>query len=192
MSWRSPWRHRSLVTATELLRRLLRRLGVDETPLLRRLVRANNRRVRRYLAAAPPRSVLLILPRCVQRGCCRVDRSGSLAPCRECRDCPLGDLARLAERHGLEALVAYRSHVAFAMARERRPDLILAAACEDRLLKALRSVPEIPALLSPLTGMARPCVDASVDLAWFARELQRLAAAPPPEVPRARHASAGL
>ena len=177
-----------------LLRHLLALVRIDERPLLRRLVRDNNRRVRRYLRRSPSRSVLLIVPRCVQRGCRRVDRGGSLAPCLTCRECPLGDLARLADRRGLEALVAYRSHIAFAMARERRPDLILAAACEDRLIKALRSVPEIPALLSPLGEMVRPCSNAVLDLDWFARELARLPVAPSPseEVPRARSARAGL
>jgi len=192
VSWRSPWRHRWAVAGLETARRLLRLLGRDETPLLRAVVADNNRRVHRYLAGRPVRSVLLILPRCVKRGCCEVDRSGTLEPCLDCRRCRLGDLARLARRQGVEALVAYRSHIAFAMARERRPDLILASACEDRLLKALRSVPEIPALLSPLTGMHRRCVDADFDLAWFEGELRSLLGKPRREEGHVSHAQAGL
>jgi len=193
VSWRSPWRRRAVVLAVETLRRCLATCRMSESPLLRRLVEDNNRRVRRHLASHPPRTILLILPRCVQRGCCRFDRGDSLQSCRECRECQLGELARLADRLGLEALVAYRSHIAYAMARERRPDLILATACEDRLLKALRSVPEVPALLSPLTGMARQCVDAQFNLDWFTRELHRLPVAPVPgEAARVSGAQAGL
>jgi hypothetical protein len=98
-----------------------------------------------------------------------------MAACRECDcdACPLRDVANLTDRFGVNALVAFRSHIAFAMARRERPDLILATACEDRLIKALRSVPEIPALLAPLAGMERPCIGADLDLDWFESQLLR-------------------
>jgi len=176
--YRSPWRHRAYVLAVSAARGLLARAGRSDEPLIRRLVAANNRRVERHVAAHGAATVLLILPRCVRRGCCRIDDGGSLAACRGCDRCDLGELARIADRHRVEALVAFRSHVAFALARERRPDLIVATACGDRLVKAMRSVPEIPALLAPLTGMERMCVNATFDPAWFAQQL-RLAAAPP-------------
>ena len=57
------------------------------------------------------------------------------------------------------------------MARREQPGLIIATACEDRLVKALRSVPEIPALLSPLTGMDRMCVGATFNRSWFERQI---------------------
>ncbi len=71
----------------------------------------------------------------------------------------------------MEALVAFRSHIAFQMAREHEPDLIIATACHDRLVKALRSVPEYPALLAPLPSMEKMCVNANVDLAWLENQL---------------------
>ncbi|MBK6899026.1 MAG: DUF116 domain-containing protein [bacterium] len=175
--YRSPWRHRAYVLAVAAARALLARAGRSDEPLIRRLVAANNRRVERRLAAHGAATVLLILPRCVRRGCCKIDDGGSLATCLGCDRCDLGELARVANRFQVEALVAFRSHVAFALARERRPDLIIATACDDRLIKALRSVPEIPALLAPLTGMERMCVNATFDPAWFAAQL-RLATAP--------------
>ncbi len=162
--------------AVAAVRVLLARAGRSDEFLIRRLVTDNNRRVERRLAAHGAATVLLILPRCVKRGCCKLDNGGSLSVCLGCDLCDLGALARIAELHRVDALVAFRSHVAFALARERRPDLIIATACGDRLLKALRNVPEIPALLAPLTGMERMCVNATFDPAWFAAQL-RLATA---------------
>ncbi len=182
MSFRSPWRRRPYVLLVEAARRLLRPLGL-ETALLRRLVAAQNRRVRRHLRAAPPRSVLLILPRCLKRPGCRVDVRATLRPCRDCRDCQVGDLARLAGELGFKPLVAFRSHIARRMARRERPDLIVATACEDRLVKALRGVPEIPALLTPLAGLERPCRGATTDLGWLARELRAACAGRPAAAP---------
>lgn len=176
MSWRSPWRFRPFVAAIAAVRGTLSVVGRSDAGFIRWLVDRNNRRVERRLRRDAAASVLLILPRCVKRACCKVENGGSLRACVDCSECHLGDLARIADRYGVEALVAFRSHVAFAMARDRRPDLIIATACEDRLIKALRSVPEIPALLAPLTGMDRMCVNATFDLDWFETQLRRVAA----------------
>ncbi|MHB8078690.1 MAG: DUF116 domain-containing protein [Candidatus Krumholzibacteriia bacterium] len=172
MTFRSPWASPLYRAGVATARRLCRLAGRDDAPLIRRLVAAQNARVRRHVARHPVRSVLLILPRCLGRSGCPVDVRGDLAVCADCRRCPLGEVARLAARPGVRALVAFRSHHAFAMARAERPDLIVASACEDRLVKALRSVPEIPALLAPLTGLARPCVGAEFDLAWVADQVR--------------------
>jgi hypothetical protein len=90
----------------------------------------------------------------------------------DCHGCDLSEVAELTRHYRVQALVAYRSHIAYALARKVRPNLIIAAACEDRLIKALRSVPEIPALLSPLTSMERRCVNAHSDLEWLRRQLE--------------------
>jgi hypothetical protein len=172
VTFRSPWAsplYRAGVAAGRRLCRLARR---DEGPLIRRLVAAQNARVQHHIARHPVRSVLLILPRCIRQPGCPVDVRGDLSICADCRRCPLGEVARLTARRGVRALVAFRSRHAFAMAREERPDLIVATACEDRLVKALRTVPEIPALLAPLTGMAQPCVGAAFDLVWVTEQVR--------------------
>lgn len=191
MSFRSPWRHRPFVGAVAAIRRVLRPFGDAENAFIRFLVQAHNRRIDRWLRDRHVSSVLLILPRCVKRHGCPCDvravaggsgdrpdvnRQG-LAACRDCNRCPLGAVARFTERYGVRAVVAYRSHIAYAIAREERPDLTIAVACEDRLVKALRSVPEVPALLSPLTAMERPCRNADCDLGWIEGQLRRVVGA---------------
>jgi hypothetical protein len=178
MQYRSPWQNRFYVTAVTAVRRGLRLRPRLEQRFIEALVRRQNGRVRRFLAGRRPASVLLILPRCVKKTGCCADVRQDLGLCRDCSDCQLGAMARLCDAHGVRALVAFRSHIAFAMAREEKPDLIIATACHDRLIKALRSVPEYPALLTPLAGMERMCVNAGIDLAWFAGELQAVAPAP--------------
>lgn len=177
MRYRSPWSLPGYAAGIALARRVVRLARGDENAFLRRLVERQNRRVRRHLLARrragepPARAVLLILPRCVRQPCCPVDARGEIAACRECRRCLLGEVARLTERLGVRALVAFRSHVAFAIARRERPDLIVAVACEDRLVKALRNVPEVPALLAPLADPAPSCLGATFDLDWVAAQL---------------------
>ncbi len=104
----------------------------------------------------------------------------SVSECLSCLQCPVGDAAALCQRHGLRALVAFRSHIAFDMARREQPDVIIASACHDRMIKALRSVPGHPALLAPLTGMERMCVNATLDLKWLETQLELVAPTAPP------------
>jgi hypothetical protein len=177
-SFRSPWRWRWFVAGVAAVRRLLRPWPAWEQRLIVRLVEDQNRRVERHLARHGAGTVLLILPRCVKPRSCRCDVRVSLAACTACEECQLTPVARLCDELGVRALVAYRSHHAFDIARRERPDLILASACHDRLVKALRSVPEIPALLRPLTGMERMCVGARFDATWLSTQLRRCARAP--------------
>ena len=79
----------------------------------------------------------------------------------------------------MQALVAFRSQIAFEMARTIKPDVIIASACHDRMVKALRSVPDVPALLTPLAGMERMCVNATLDLSWLDRQVAAVAAGRP-------------
>ncbi len=178
MRYVSPWQWSPYRGAVAGIRVLLGALGVSERGYVRRLVEDNNRRVTRHLERHGAGTVLLILPRCVKRKCCKLDPEGSLAGCLDCRECDLGDLARIAAAHGVRALVAFRSHIAYAMARREQPDLIIATACEDRLMKALRSVPEIPAMLAPLTDMERMCVNATFEPAWFEAQIALAVGAP--------------
>ena len=178
--FRTPWQSPLFVHSVAAVRGVLRLVPAWERRFIEALTKAQNRRVHRHLTDRPARTVLLIMPRCVsRRGCCP-DMGHDLAASRHCRVCPLGDIARLCETYGVRALVAYRSHIAYELARREQPDLIIATACHDRLIKALRSVPEVPALLAPLAGMEKMCVNADIDLVWLETQL-RLVAAPRPQ-----------
>ncbi len=171
VTFTSPWQRLGYVRLVAAVRLVLRPWPAAESRFIDRLVDAQNRRVLSHLRDHPPRKVLLIMPRCVKKTGCRAPVQESLSECLDCRRCPLGDVAHLCLEHGIEALVAFRSHIAFALARREQPDLIIASACRDRMVKALRSTPEYPALLTPLTGMRRMCLDAGIDLDWIAAQL---------------------
>jgi len=143
------------------------------------LARRQNQRVAQHLKASPARHILLIMPRCVKKSGCRADVQKGLDECLTCLGCPLGDVALICQRHQVQALVAFRSHIAFEMARTRKPDVIIASACHDRMVKAWRSVPDVPALLAPLAGMERMCVNATLDLPWLEQQVASVAAGRP-------------
>ena len=168
-----------------MVRPLLRPFGNLEEQMITRLADSQNLRVLKYLENKPPKSLLLIMPRCVKKKGCKANVQESLDECLICLQCPLGDVAKLCNHYGVEALVAFRSHIAFAMARTQNPDLIIATACHDRLIKALRTVPQYPALLAPLPPMEKMCSNAKVDLVWLDKQLE-LICVPSPKFEAAR------
>ena len=171
----SPWQSRAYVGLIATVRWLLRPFGHLEDRFIERLIFSNNQRVTDHMRLSPPQKVLLIMPRCVKKVGCRVDVQKSVKECLTCLQCPLGDVATMCEQHGLQALVAFRSHIAFDMARREKPDVIISSACHDRMIKALRSMPNHPALLAPLAGMDRMCVNATLDLSWLEQQLNAVA-----------------
>ncbi|MBU2502825.1 DUF116 domain-containing protein [bacterium] len=181
--FRSPWQSPLFVRWVAFARAVLSGLPGREDRFIDRLVTDQNARVRDFLAGRPARKVLLIMPRCVKMTGCRAAVQESLEECLACRRCPLGDVAHLCRDHGVKALVAFRSHIAFEMARTEQPDVIIASACRDRMIKALRSTPDHPALLAPLTGMRKMCLDAGLDMVWLKQQLEFVA--PPAEAPDA-------
>ena len=171
MKFRSPWQWSAYRMAVALLRKMLRPWGNLENSLVEKLTISQNHRVIRHLQNNPAEKLLLIMPRCVKKTGCKADVQNGLEECLQCKQCVLGDVALLCDRFGINALVAFRSHIAFEMARSRKPDLIIATACHDRLIKALRAVPEVPALLAPLPPMDKLCINAGVDLHWLEEQL---------------------
>jgi uncharacterized protein len=171
MKFKSPWQSMVFRGAVALSRRMLRPFGQLENRLVENLTASQNRRVMRHLKKFPPENILMIMPRCVKKSGCRADVQNGLQECLDCRQCPLADVALLCDSFGIKALVAFRSHIAFEMARTRTPDLIIATACHDRLIKALRAVPDYPALLAPLPPMEKMCSNAGVDLVWLEQQL---------------------
>ncbi len=171
MKFRSPWQGTLFRESVAMLRWLLRPFGNLENHLVERLTLSQNRRVIKHLQNFPAEKLLLIMPRCVKKTGCQADVKNGLEECLQCRRCTLGDVAQLCDHFDIAALVAFRSHIAFEMARTRKPDLIIATACHDRLIKALRAVPDYPALLAPLTAMDKMCVNAGVDLLWLEEQL---------------------
>ncbi len=192
MSFASPWQRSGYVRMVAATRRLLRPFGRAEHDLIAWLARRQNQRVARHLKASPARRILLIMPRCVKKSGCRVDVQQGLDECLTCLGCPLGDVALICQRHQVQALVAFRSHIAFEMARTRKPDVIIASACHDRMVKAWRSVPDVPALLAPLAGMERMCVNATLDLPWLEQQVASVAAGRPRTPESDLTAAAGL
>ncbi len=150
-----------------LLRTLLRlaRLVGDKTdPILRSFVQANNAAVRALYRRRKPDNVMVLLPHCVIWTRCPKKVVKDLARCTDCDLCQMEEILGLSDRASLPVGIAIRSAEAYSQARGMGPDLTLAVACDDRLVKGITRVPELPAFGLPLHLPREACHDNLVDL----------------------------
>lgn len=141
-----------------LLRPLARLAGREDAWILS-FCGWNNHRVREVFAARPARRALVLLPHCIQLARCRADIQADLQTCYDCGLCPAGDLLHAVLERGWESRISNRSSKAYREARAYAPDLIVAVACTDRLLKGLARLPEVPSFVLPLDLPHGMCVD---------------------------------
>lgn len=157
----------AMVIDRYILRTLLRAVGLvgDKTdPLLRLFLQANNASVRALYRHHKPKKLVILLPHCVVWTRCPKKVIKDLASCTECDLCQMEEILGLADRASLPVAIAIRSDEAYEQARGMGPDLTLAVACDDRLVKGITRVPELPAFALPLHLPKEACHDNLVDL----------------------------
>jgi len=117
-----------------------RLVGRDPIEVDRWIVARNNARVRAECRRNPPKSVLLLIPHCLQWADCPHRIVWHINNCRGCGKCTVTDLIELADGAGAELRVALSSYTAPEIVREVNPDLTVAIACERELTDGIAAV----------------------------------------------------
>ncbi|MFQ5670317.1 MAG: DUF116 domain-containing protein [Acidobacteriota bacterium] len=147
-----------------ILLRAVRIVGDKTDPVLRSYVRANNAAVRSLYRRRKPENILILLPHCVVYSRCPKKVVKDLSRCTDCDLCQMEGILGLSDRSRLPTGIAVRSAEAYSQARALGPDLTLAVACDDRLVKGITRVPELPAFALPLHLPEESCHDNLVDM----------------------------
>ncbi len=91
-----------------------------------------------------PKSVLLLMPHCLQDKDCRVKVTHTVENCKRCGKCRISDLIGLTEKYDVSLAVATGGTVARRIVLEKRPDLIIAVACERDLTSGIQDTTPLP------------------------------------------------
>lgn len=92
----------------------------------------------------PPRNILLLMPHCLQNSECRVKITYNVENCKRCGKCPIKDLLELSTKYHVDLAVATGGTIARRIVIERRPDLIIAVACERDLTSGIQDTTPLP------------------------------------------------
>jgi len=92
----------------------------------------------------PPRSVLLLMPHCLQDKDCPVKITHQVDNCKRCGKCSIKELLEISFKYGVDLAVATGGTIARRIVIEKRPDLIIAVACERDLTSGIQDTTPLP------------------------------------------------
>ncbi|MEW6161859.1 MAG: DUF116 domain-containing protein [Nitrospirota bacterium] len=128
----------------------------------RLIVNLNNKLVRREKPKA--KSILLLLPHCLQVNECNIRLTHNIYNCERCGRCEIRDLIEIADDNHLSLFVATGGSLARRIVNEVKPEAVVAVACENELSSGIADTYPLPVLGIPNERPFGPCLNTSVDL----------------------------
>ncbi len=120
-------------------------VGLRKEQVQHAFVAVNNELVMaQWRNGRPPRNILLLMPHCLQDSDCPVKITNQVENCKRCGKCPIKDLVELSNKYGVDLAVATGGTVARRIVIEKRPDVIIAVACERDLTSGIQDTTPLP------------------------------------------------
>lgn len=110
------------------------------------------------------KDLLVISPHCLQLATCPHKITHDINNCKHCNQCTIGPLIDMANRMGFHFRVATGGTLARKIAKELRPKMLLAIACERDLTSGIQDVYPLPAAGVLNIRPNGPCYNTTVDL----------------------------
>lgn len=110
------------------------------------------------------KDLLVISPHCLQLASCPYKITHDIKNCHRCNRCTVGPLITMSEQLGFNFRVVTGGTLARKIARELRPKMVLAIACERDLASGIQDVYPLPAAGVLNIRPNGPCYNTTVDL----------------------------
>lgn len=156
-----------------------RMLGISKEKVQQSFIEVNNRLVHANFLKRKPERILVLLPHCIQSSKCTYRLTGELINCHRCGACAIDDLLRFSEEFRTEISVATGGTLARRIIVQKRPEAIIAVACERDLTSGIQDSYPLPVLGILLDDRPQgPCINTQVDTALIRDALKFLVKQP--------------
>lgn len=119
-------------------RSLSKRIGMNPDKLIRSCVSLNNNFILNMKTIKPISNIMILLPHCLQLHSCGMKLTSDIHNCKKCGRCVVSELIELSDNLKVDIFVASGGTMARRQIAEKKPDLILAVACERDLISGIR------------------------------------------------------
>lgn len=154
-------------SAINLLFPLATRIGrlfdVDKERVERSFIEVSNYLVQQKHIVVDPTRLLILTPHCIQQQSCPYKITHDIANCRQCGQCPVGELRRIAQTYGLHVAVVTGGTLARKVIKTLRPQAVLAIACERDLTSGIQDVFPLPVIGILNQRPNGPCCNTQID-----------------------------
>ena len=139
-------------------------MGVSKVKVQQSFVELNNHLVRSNNHRTRPKRLLILLPHCIQNFDCQIKITGNIRNCKGCGKCEIKELIELAEEHQIDIAVATGGTLARRIIVEKRPEAIVAVACELDLTTGIQDTYPIPVIGILNERPHGPCINTTADI----------------------------
>ncbi len=147
-------------------------LGITKEETRRSFIAINNQLVLAEARKVKAERLLLLLPHCLQFHECKVRIIGNVENCQACGKCKIKDLVALSKRYHIPVAVATGGTLARKIVVEKRPEVIVAVACERDLTSGIQDTYPIPVFGIFNIRPFGPCYDTDVDMELVERGIK--------------------
>jgi len=141
-----------------------RLVGVSKEKVQQSFIELNNHLVRSNHHRTRPNKLLILLPHCIQNFDCQIKITGNIRNCKGCGKCEIKELIDLAEEHQIDIAVATGGTLARRIIVEKRPEAIVAVACELDLTTGIQDTYPIPVIGILNERPHGPCINTTADI----------------------------
>jgi uncharacterized protein len=139
-------------------------MGVSKVKVQQSFVELNNHLVRSNNHRTRPKRLLILLPHCIQNFDCQIKITGNIRNCQGCGKCEIKELIELAEEQQIDIAVATGGTLARRIIVEKRPEAIVAVACELDLTTGIQDTYPIPVIGILNERPHGPCINTTADI----------------------------
>ncbi len=139
-------------------------VGIGKDQVRRAFITINNQLVLTEAKLVKPEKLLILLPQCLQNHECDVRITGNVENCKACGKCKIKDLVELSQKYHISISVATGGTLARRIVVEKKPNMIVAVACERDLTSGIQDTYPLPVYGILNKRPNGPCYDTDVDL----------------------------
>jgi hypothetical protein len=153
-----------------------KRIGFDSNKLTRSFILLSNDYVEKELDKnrGNIKRVLILLPHCIQLASCVFKLTTNVNNCRKCGKCVISSFLSMSERFAFDMFVSTGGTMARKAVKEKKPDLILAVACEKDLMSGIKDTIGLPVIGILNERPNGPCYNTTVDPAAVEAVLKKV------------------
>jgi len=138
--------------------------GFTKEDMQRSFLELNNHFVGLKRLAVHPSKLLILLPQCLQYSGCNVRITRNIENCKECGRCAIASVVGLCRKYGVAACVATGGTLARKIIVEKKPEAIVAVACERELVSGIQDCYPLPVYAILNARPYGPCMDTQASL----------------------------
>ncbi len=135
------------------------------TDLNNRVVLTNNKKTK-------PEDILILLPHCLQNTACSNKITSNIDNCKKCGLCIISTLIDIRDRYNTEMFVATGGTLARRIIKEKKPEAVIAVACERDLSSGILDVKKVPVIGILNERPYGPCINTTVNVKNIEKAIQ--------------------